>query len=347
MTVSLITGGSGFVGINLAHRLISDGGTVYVFDNLSRSNVARNLSWLTHLHSRHAIVEIEDIRDQAALRRVVSHVDQVFHFAAQVAVASSIEHPRTDFDVNVVGTLNLLEELRMVPNPPRLIYTSTNKVYGSLDHIPLGIEGKRYRRTDNCDRGIDETMQLDFQSPYACSKGAAEQYVLDYQRTFGLRTAVFRMSCIYGPHQFGTAEQGWVAHMISRAILGRPVTIYGNGCQVRDLLFIDDLVDAFLLAQQCIDTISGQAFNIGGGPENTLSLLELTDLLQEFGTTPKVTFSPWRQGDQKYYVSDTRKFGSLTGWAPRVGPKQGVRAVHDWLQETYRAEPETALREAS
>lgn len=347
MSASLITGGSGFVGVNLAHRLLSEGNQVFILDNLSRANVARNLAWLIREHGDRAIIEIGDVRDPAALRRVVRKVDQVFHFAAQVAVTSSIEDPKTDFEVNVVGTLNLLEEMRWAPQPPAIIYTSTNKVYGSLDHIAVELHGKRYRPLDPDEIAIDEAAGLDFHSPYGCSKGAAEQYVLDYQRTYGLKSVVFRMSCIYGPHQFGTEDQGWVAHVISRAIAGKPVTIYGNGCQVRDLLYIDDLLDAFLLARQHMESIAGQAFNIGGGPENTMSLLELTDLLTELGAAPRLAFASWRPGDQKYYVSDTTKFRRSTGWTPQVRTRDGIRTLHRWLKETFNIPDTVTMKQAS
>ena len=346
MTAILITGGAGFIGTNLAHRLLSSGHTVYIFDNLSRQHVVRNLSWLMSVQADRLNAEIADIRDRTALRRVVNCVDHVFHLAAQVAVTSSVEDPKTDFDINVAGTLQLLEETRSAPKPPSLIYTSTNKVYGALERIPLQIRGKRYVRADGEDAGIDENTNLNFHSPYGCSKGAAEQYVLDYCRTYGIRTAVFRMSCIYGPHQFGNEDQGWVAHIMSRAIAGKPITIYGDGRQVRDILFVEDLVDALLLAQRRISDIAGEAFNIGGGPENAISLLEFIDLLSEFNARPALRFSAWRIGDQKYYVSNTRKFQAMTGWAPRFGIREGVKALHQWLVAT-NVQPELLVRQAS
>jgi CDP-paratose 2-epimerase len=346
MSCILITGGSGFIGTNLAYRLLSAGHSVYVFDNLSRRNVVHNLSWLMRITSDRALIEIADVRDRAALRRVVKDCDHVFHLAAQVAVTSSIQDPKTDHEVNVAGTLNLLEEIRSAPTPPSLIFTSTNKVYGGLEHLPLEVRGRRYVRTDAGHAGLSEATPLDFHSPHGCSKGAAEQYVLDYHRTYGIRTAVFRMSCIYGPHQFGIEDQGWVAHIMARAMAGKSITIYGNGCQVRDLLFVDDLVDALLVARENIDLIAGQAFNIGGGPENTISLLELIEQLHEFNVRPELVFSAWRIGDQKYYVSDTRKFQTATGWVPRTSLKAGLRALHHWLLEAQAA-PESLVRQAS
>jgi CDP-paratose 2-epimerase len=336
MKTILITGGSGFVGANLAHRLLSKGHRVCILDNLSRSNVERNLNWLLGMHSELLQVEIGDVRNREIVRAAVAKVDHVFHLAAQVAVTSSVDDPRSDFDVNALGTLTLLEEIRKSLSPPSLIFTSSNKVYGSLDRLRLNVAGKRYVRGKG-DYGIDESFPLDFHSPYGCSKGAAEQYVLDYHRTYGLRTAVFRMSCVYGPHQFGNEDQGWVAHIMARALSGEPVTIYGDGRQVRDILYIDDLVDALLIAFARLDQLGGEPFNIGGGPANTISLLELMDLLHMFHSRPPVQFSGWRRGDQKYYVSDTRKFASRTGWNPRVGVDAGIRALHGWLLETREA----------
>jgi CDP-paratose 2-epimerase len=268
-----------------------------------------------------------------------------------VAVTTSLDEPLHDFEVNARGTLNLLEALRAVRDqsgqPPPLVFTSTNKVYGGLEDVPLHLRGDRYEPADEAIRenGIGEARPLDFHSPYGCSKGAADQYVIDYARTFGLPAAVFRMSCIYGPHQCGTEDQGWVAHFLMRAQQGREIVLYGDGKQVRDTLFVEDLVDAFLLAQRHMSTLSGQAFNIGGGPRNTTSLLELLDLIGELrGVAPAVRCDQWRPGDQRYYVSDTRKFQVATGWTPRVDVQTGVQRLHDWLESeataaAWREEP--------
>jgi CDP-paratose 2-epimerase len=265
----------------------------------------------------------------------------VFHLAAQVAVTSSLVSPREDFQVNLDGTMNLLEAIRETGRDIGLVFTSTNKVYGALDDVAVDEELSRYSaNVPGFQFGVDETRPLDFHSPYGCSKGAADQYVLDYARTFGLRTAVFRMSCIYGPHQHGTEDQGWVAHFLIRALGRSPISIYGNGKQVRDLLFVDDLVDAFLEAERHLDDIAGQAFNIGGGPNNTISLLEL---LEHIGLTglrgSLVRFEAWRLGDQRWYVSDPRKFGRVTGWYPRVGVEEGLARLRAWLAENARVEP--------
>lgn len=332
----LITGGAGFIGTNLAHRLLQSGRSVVLFDSLARPGVERNLHWLKQEHGERLRIEIGDVRDIFAVRRAAHRADQVFHFAAQVAVTTSLTGPMFDFDVNLRGTLNLLEALRAMENPPPLVFTSTNKVYGRLDDIPLSPNSTRYEPLDPivCSSGVCETHQLDFHSPYGCSKGAADQYVIDYARVYGLPATVFRMSCIYGPHQFGTEDQGWVAHFLIRAIDGLPVTIYGDGMQVRDVLYVDDLVNAFLLAQENIDTVSGQAFNIGGGPSNTLSILELMDLIAELhGSMPVVRMDTWRPGDQRYYVSDTSKFRAATGWATRIEAGDGVSRLYQWLLE--------------
>jgi CDP-paratose 2-epimerase len=331
----LITGGAGFIGTNLADRLLSAGRSVLIYDDLSRPGVERNVAWLREQHGERLRVEIADIRNRQTLRSAVRHAEQVFHFAAQVAVTTSLDDPLADFEVNVGGTLNLLEEIRVLESPPPLLFTSTNKVYGSLADLPLEQNGLRYQPLDTTLRsGVSEERRLDFHSPYGCSKGAADQYVLDYARTFGLPAVVFRMSCIYGLHQMGTEDQGWVAHFLIRALTGKPLILYGDGRQVRDLLFADDLVDAFLLAHANIHTLSGEAFNIGGGLGNTISLLELLDLIEALhGARPEVRLETWRCADQRYYVSDTRKFKAATGWSPKINARQGIEKLYHWLIE--------------
>jgi CDP-paratose 2-epimerase len=332
----LITGGSGFVGCNLADRLCSSSQPVILYDNLSRPGVEQNAAWLRERHGNLVQVEVADARDAHSLAKAVEGVSAIFHLAAQVAVTTSLTAPIHDFDVNARGTLNLLEAVRAQQDPPPILFTSTNKVYGSLDDVELVLSGERYepRKPEIRDCGISENQRLDFYSPYGCSKGAADQYILDYARTFGLPAVVLRMSCIYGPHQFGTEDQGWVAHFLIQAMNHRPITLYGDGKQVRDILFVEDLVDAFLLAMKNIRTLSGQVFNIGGGVDNTTSLLELLGQIEELnGRTPQIHWGDWRPGDQRYYVSDFSKFHTATGWSPKVNTREGVRKLFHWLDE--------------
>ena len=335
----LITGGAGFIGTNLAHRLLSEGTPVILYDNLSRPNVEHNLAWLKSEHGQLVRFEHGDVLDFEALRKVVRSASKVFHFAAQVAVTTSLDEPIKDFEINARGTLNLLEALRGCAEPPPLLFTSTNKVYGDLKDVELEVRDGRYEPTDAPLRrhGFSEERALAFHSPYGCSKGAACQYVLDYARTFGMRTIVFRMSCIYGLHQFGNEDQGWVAHFLIRALKGLPITIYGDGRQVRDILFVEDLVEALLKAQQKVGELGGEAFNIGGGPANTISLIELLDLIEQLhGTRPETHFDDWRSADQQYYVSDTRKFSGATGWKAAVDVRTGVTKLYHWLKEFHR-----------
>ena len=333
---TLITGGAGFIGTNLARRLLADGDDVLVFDSLARAGVEANLAALRDEFGGRLDVVIADVRDAAALRRAVDRADRVFHFAAQVAVTTSLVDPMEDFEVNTRGTLTLLEAIRARSEPPPLVFTSTNKVYGALEDVGLRRRNRRYEPVDPAIalRGVSESRPLDFYSPYGCSKGAADQYVRDYARTFGVPAIVFRMSCIYGPHQLGTEDQGWVAHFVIQALEGRPITLYGDGRQVRDILFVDDLVDAMVLAQRAMPTESGRVFNIGGGPDNTVSLLELLQLIgEQVDRTPAVGFDAWRPGDQRYFVSDTRGFEQVTGWRPAVGVRDGVARLTGWLAD--------------
>jgi CDP-paratose 2-epimerase len=338
--LALVTGGAGFVATNVADRLLQDGWRVRLLDNLSRCGVERNVHWLKARHGERVTFVLGDVRDAAVVRQAVAGTSRVFHFAAQVAVTTSLVDPVADFEVNARGTLNLLEAVRAVSQRPSLLFTSTNKVYGNLDDLELRPRRRRYEPSEAAvaSRGISERRPLDFHSPYGCSKGAAEQYVLDYARTFGLKAAVFRMSCIYGPHQFGTEDQGWVAHFLIQALRGRSLTLYGDGRQVRDVLFVDDLADAMLRAHDCIDRLSGQAFNIGGGRSNTVSLLELIDLIGDLiGSVPAYQVEPWRPADQRYYVSDTSRFQQATGWAPRVSVIEGLKRLAAWLIESGTA----------
>jgi CDP-paratose 2-epimerase len=335
----LITGGAGFIGTNLADRLLRGGRPVRIYDNLSRPGAERNLRWLRAAHGARVQVEQADVQSTTCLREALADVGTIFHFAAQVAVTTSLADPRDDFAVNAAGTLNLLELIRETGRRIALVFTSTNKVYGALDDIPLVASTTRYHPAADL-RGIDEARPLSFHSPYGCSKGTADQYVLDYARGYGVDATVFRMSCIYGPHQYGTEDQGWVAHFLIRAQQEVPITIYGDGKQVRDLLYVDDLIDAFLLAEDHLPEIAGQAFNIGGGPENTISLCELVERISALnGYAPEIAYGPWRAGDQRWYVSDPSKFERATGWRPKTNIDQGIRQLYQWIALNRRTVP--------
>jgi CDP-paratose 2-epimerase len=346
---ALITGGAGFLGANLADRLASAGERVVIFDNLARANVARNLAWLQQRHGDRIAVRIADVRNAEAVRQATRGASVVFHLAAQVAVTSSVEDPVADFEVNARGTLNVLEALRRRSDPPPLIFASTNKVYGKLFGAAQLRRGEhRYEPGSGIPQAVDESCPLDLFSPYGCSKGAADQYVLDYARVYGVPTVVFRMSCLYGPRQFGTEDQGWVAHFLISALAGRPITIYGDGRQVRDLLFVDDAIEAYLLARERIDEVGGRAFNLGGGPGNACSLLELLDQFARLGIAlPPIGFAPWRPGDQLYYVSDTARFEALTGWRARTPVADGLARLHRWLLASGLAQTERAAEKVS
>ncbi|HYC00069.1 MAG TPA: NAD-dependent epimerase/dehydratase family protein [Candidatus Limnocylindrales bacterium] len=332
---ALVMGGAGFIGTNLCARLLEDGREVMVFDNLSRPGVEQNLEWLEESYGDRVHVIVEDVRDGHAVRRAVQRASMIFHLAAQVAVTTSLVDPIEDFSINAAGTLNVLEACRRRTSPPPLLFTSTNKVYGCLEDLPLRLAGSRYEPLDARlrEHGVGEERPLDFHSPYGCSKGVADQYVLDFARCYALPAVVLRMSCIYGPHQCGNEDQGWVAHFARQVIEERPITLYGDGFQVRDALYVEDLVEAMLLAMGRIRRVAGRAFNIGGGPGNAVSPHDVLERLAGLhGTLPRVQYGPWRQGDQKYYVSDTRRFQDETGWRPRVDVGRGIAELYRWLQ---------------
>lgn len=339
----LVTGGAGFIGVNLADRLLGNGENVRIFDNLSRPGVEDNLHWLRARHGGVQHVE-GDIRDAAKVEEAIYDCKFVFHLAAQVAVTTSLQRPLEDHAINVIGTLNVLEATRRARQRPGVVYASTNKVYGALPDIEMQTAGKRVVPANESVRayGIGEERPLQFISPYGCSKGAADQYVLDYCRSFGLSAAVLRMSCIYGPHQQATSDQGWVAHFLRTALAGERLTIYGDGRQVRDVLYIDDFVDALLAARARLRQLSGRAFNIGGGTANTLSLLEMIDIAERLGRRPMdLEFTGPRQGDQRWFAADHRRFSEETAWQPRTAPDAGIEQVWSWLldMEPPRAEP--------
>lgn len=331
---ALITGGAGFIGANLADRLLQQGAQVIIYDNLSRRGAPGNLTWLrSRPHAAHLSLAAGDVRDAAALAQAARTVDRFYHLAGQVAVTTSVHDPRRDFEDNALGTFNALEAARLSPAKPIFIYASTNKVYGGMEDAAIINTGQRYAYGD-LPYGVPETQPLDFHSPYGCSKGAGDQYTRDYARIYGLRTLVFRQSCIYGYRQLGLEDQGWLAWFMIAAIKGRPITIYGDGRQARDVLFIDDLLDAYEAAVGAIDRTAGQVYNIGGGPDNVLSIWHefgaiLTELL---GRPAPVTYADWRPGDQRVYVSDIRKAGRDFGWRPRVDLQTGLRRLFDWVR---------------
>jgi CDP-paratose 2-epimerase len=329
----LITGGAGFIGCNAASRLARDGHAVLVADDLSRRGSATNLAWLQG-QGIADFIEV-DVRDASRVEDLLQRhrdVDVVLHLAAQVAVTTSVADPRHDFEVNALGTFNVCEAVRNAAPHAILLNASTNKVYGSMDEVAVIERDGRYAYAD-LPWGVSERQPLDFHSPYGCSKGVGDQYVHDYARIYGLRTVTFRQSCIYGPRQFGVEDQGWVAWFTIAAVLGKPITVYGTGKQIRDLLWVDDLVDAYLAAVANIDTAAGGVYNLGGGPENTLSLLELiAQLGSSTGRPITPTFGPLRPGDQPVFVCDVRRARAELGWAPKTGVPSGVAQLLAWVE---------------
>lgn len=345
----LVTGGAGFIGSNVADRLAGEGRRVRIFDALSRPGVERNLEWLVERHGSLIEPEIADIRDPAKVARAVRGTDAVFHFAAQVAVTTSLSDPREDFDINIGGTFALLEALRAHSPGAALIFASTNKVYGDLEVLGGELTDAGYAPglAESATHGVPESQPLDLHTPYGCSKGAADQYVLDYARSYGLRAAVLRMSCIYGQRQLGTEDQGWVAHFLIRALRDESITLYGDGRQVRDICDVRDTVDAYIAALAAIDRIAGRAFNWGGGPANAVSLLTLVDEIAAIiGRAPDVSFADWRPGDQRWFVADTRAIDGALDLAPRKGWRQGVRDLAAWLSDNGVAPEPVALHSA-
>ena len=332
---ALITGGAGFIGSNLANQLLHKGHVVTIYDNLSRLGCQANLQWLREEHGPDSFRLIEgDVTYFDALCRAVEGADRIYHLAGQVAVTTSVEKPREDFAANAWGTFNALEAARLVANDPLFIYSSTNKVYGRLEEVGIVEEAARYRY-QGLPNGIPETQPLDFHSPYGCSKGAGDQYVRDYARIYGLRTVVARQSCIYGYRQFGIEDQGWLAWFIIAALKGRPITIYGDGKQVRDVLFIDDLLAFYDAAVENAGTAAGEVYNVGGGPECAISIwVEFRPLLEELlGRPVNVQYADWRPGDQLVYVSDIRKAEQDLGWRPQVSVEEGVRRLYAWVRD--------------
>jgi CDP-paratose 2-epimerase len=331
----LITGGAGFIGSNWAARLLNTtDARVHIFDNLSRQGVEKNLRWLRRQASdpERLKITVADVRDAAAVKRAMASATEVYHFAAQVAVTSSVEDPRQDFEVNASGTLNVLEAARQSGHQPFVLFTSTNKVYGNLAGKQLVLTGRRYCALD--EKGVNESQPLDLYSPYGCSKGAADQYVHDYSRIFGLPTVVFRMSCIAGARQCGNEDQGWLAHFIYSALEGKPLVIYGDGKQVRDVLCVDDLMLAFENVRSQMDVTAGQIYNVGGGPANSVSLLEVIDEIERVtGKTIRYTLQRSRPGDQLFYITDFEKLRKHTGWMPRTPLRKTIEHICGWWNE--------------
>lgn len=332
---NLITGGAGFIGSNFADHLLAAEGQVHILDNLSRPGSERNLNWLRDRHPQLSFsqVDVRNYEDLEADLRMHGPFNRIFHFAAQVAVTTSVSDPREDFAINAGGTLNLLEAIRSLNMDPILLFASTNKVYGGLEQVKVVEEDTRYR-FEELPQGVPEDIGLDFHSPYGCSKGCADQYVRDFHRIYGLRTVVFRNSCIYGPRQFGVEDQGWLAWFVIAAILDHPITIFGNGKQVRDVLYVEDLIRAMELATMAIDKTQGQIYNIGGGPGMSLSIWEefspiLEDLL---GRSLEVRYGDWRPGDQPVYVSDISKARRDFSWEPTVTPTKGIEKLYLWVK---------------
>jgi CDP-paratose 2-epimerase len=331
----LITGGAGFIGSNLADRLLGAGHDVTIFDNLSRSGCECNLAWLSQVYGHAAFRVIRaNLSEFDTLQDAAEGVDRIYHLAGQVAVTTSVQNPRQDFESNALGTFNVLEAARLVGNDPIILYASTNKVYGGMEEVKIQETETRYAYAD-LPFGVPETQPLDFHSPYGCSKGAGDQYVRDYARIYKLRSVVVRQSCIYGYRQFGIEDQGWVAWFIIAALKQRPISIYGNGKQVRDVLFIDDLLDAYDTIVQNIDKSAGQVYNIGGGPDNTMSIwTEFGHQLETLLKRPiPVKYNDWRPGDQPIYVSDIRKAACELGWRPRIGVQEGAERLFGWIRD--------------
>ncbi len=333
MAQILITGGAGFIGVNLANRLLEEGHDVTIFDNLSRFGCDANIEWLRRTHGADAFhLLVGDLTDYEALSRGAKGAERIYHLAGQVAVTTSVRNPRQDFEANALGTFNVLEAARTVADEAIVVYASTNKVYGEMEGVAVEEQPTRYWYED-LPFGVSEWQPLDFHSPYGCSKGAGDQYVRDYARIYGLRTIVVRQSCIYGYRQFGIEDQGWIAWFMIAALKERPISIFGDGKQVRDALFIDDLLDAYEAAVSNIETTAGQIYNVGGGPENAISIWkEFGPALEQLmGREIRVHYDNWRPGDQKIYVSDIRKAQRELQWRPKITIEQGLTRLFAWI----------------
>ena len=329
----LITGGAGFIGSNYVNRLLERGEDVTIYDNLSRAGAPRNVDWLRQKHGSSSFQLVTgDVRDATLLTSTAKDADVIVHLAGQVAVTTSVINPRADFDINALGTFNVVEAARLSGRNPVLIYASTNKVYGGMEDVPLAEKETRWQYA-SLTHGCPEAQPLDFHSPYGCSKGTGDQYVRDYARIYGLRSVVLRQSCIYGPRQFGIEDQGWLAWFIIAAVTGRPITIYGDGKQVRDILHVDDLLDAYDAAITHIDDIAGKVYNIGGGAENVISVYaEFFPMLEKLlGHKIPVKRDEWRPGDQRVFYADVRNAINDLNWQPKIDVSTGIKMLFDWV----------------
>ncbi|MBI1403340.1 MAG: NAD-dependent epimerase/dehydratase family protein [Porphyrobacter sp.] len=341
----LVTGGAGFIGANLADRLAAKGCRVRVLDSLARPGVERNLQWLTQRHGERIEPVIADLREGGRIEGAVRGIDGVVHLAAQVAVTTSLADPVEDFGINLAGTFALLETLRHARPGAPLVFASTNKVYGDLADVELRRTEAGYTPADRglAAHGVDESRPLDFHTPYGCSKGAADQYVLDYARSYAMPAAVLRMSCIYGQRQMGTEDQGWVAHFLIRALRGETITLYGDGLQVRDVCDVADTCEAYVALLERIDTLAGRAFNWGGGPDNAVSLRSVLDEIGRItGKSPKVEHADWRAGDQRWFVADTRAATAALGLRERKPWREGLADLAEWLGAGKQSAPAPA-----
>jgi len=335
---TLITGGAGFIGSNYASRCLQRGESIKIFDNLSRAGSLLNLEWLENTYGKGVFELIKgDVRDANAIKAAARGAYRILHLAAQVAVTTSVTDPQTDFAINALGTFNVLEAARNSGENPLLIFASTNKVYGGMENVEVVEKSSRYDYKD-LPNGASEDQALDFHSPYGCSKGSGDQYVRDYHRIYGLPTLVYRQSCIYGKRQFGVEDQGWVAWFIIAAVLGKPITIYGNGKQVRDILFVDDLVDAYDAGFAHLPEIGGQILNIGGGRKNTISIwTEFQPMLEKLiNRKIPTTTSDWRPGDQPVFISDIRKAQNMLNWSPKISAEKGIELLFNWVNENRK-----------
>ncbi len=330
----LITGGAGFIGSNYVARLLQRGEEVAIFDNLSRAGAPRNVDWLKSQFGETGFnLIVGDLRHADLLAESAKDADVIVHLAGQVAVTTSVTNPREDFEANALGTFNALEAARLSKKNPIFIYSSTNKVYGGMDDVKLVEESTRWLYKD-LEHGCSESQPLDFHSPYGVSKGSGDQYVRDYARIYGLRSVVFRQSCIYGPRQFGIEDQGWLAWMMIAAVTGRKITIYGDGKQVRDVLHVRDLLNAYDAAIEKIDTAKGQIYNVGGGRRNVMAIwAEFGPILEKLlGKKIEVAREDWRPGDQKVFYADLRKAKNELGWEPKIDLEEGMELMFEWVQ---------------